>query len=210
MDIILKYELFLDEYNKVAFNYELFNKHQEIFENLFTTEEPLNIKVYQRVANKKFLDRIDNYSISIEWLVNDIKDEKSIIQALFRGKFVAVGQTTLQRNILIFKEVFPLIVARQYAYKTLPGAWYYFIYFRNNGFKFYLPQEFIDERLNGEYKTVDLKQLTPEEFLQYVVPDYYLALSYSRVKRPKAKESVLMNLGREWFNEENQVVTAIE
>lgn len=209
MDIFLKYELYMDECNKVAFNYDLFNKHPEVFENLFA-DEPLDIRVYQRMADKSFLDRNDNYSISVQWLVADIKDNKSILKQLFNGKFTDVNLTELERNILIFKEVFPLIVARQFAYKTLPGAWYWFIYFKNNGFKFYLPQEFIDEKLGGEYKTVDLKKLDPEDFLKYVVPDYYLALSFSRVSRPKDKESVLMSLGREWLNEENQVVTAIE
>ena len=155
----------MDECNKVAFNYDLFNKHPEVFENLFA-DEPLDIRVYQRMADKSFLDRNDNYSISVQWLVADIKDNKSILKQLFNGKFTEVNLTELERNILIFKEVFPLIVARQFAYKTLPGAWYWLIYFKNNGFKFYLPQEFIDEKLGGEYKTVDLKKLAPEDFLK--------------------------------------------
>ena len=209
MDIFLKYELYMDECNKVAFNYDLFNKHPEVFENLFA-DEPLDIRVYQRMADKSFLDRNDNYSISVQWLVNDIKDNKSILKQLFNGKFTDVNLSERDRNILIFKEVFPLIVARQFAYKTLPGAWYYFVYFKNNGFKFYLPQEFINEKFAGEYKTVDLSKLTPEELLKYIVPDYYLALSVSKVYMPKSKDSVLLNISREWINENNQVVNAIE
>ena len=209
MDIFLKYELFMDECYKVAFNYDLFNKHPEILENLFSDEE-LKIRVFQRVADKKFFDRNDNYSVAVQWLVNDIKDNKSILSQLFKNKYLNES-SELERNIRIFKDVFPLIVLRQFAYKTLPGQYYYFEYYRKNGFKFFLPAEFIEKKFGEDYQSIDLKKLTPDEFLEYVVPDYYLALAFANIKKPKAtKEDLLSNLGKEWFNEENQVVSIAE
>ena len=209
MDIFLKYELFMDECNKVAFNDELFNKHPEVLENLFADEE-LKIRVYQRMADKKFFDRNDNYSLAVQWLVNDIKDSKSILSSLYRGKYLNEG-SGLARNVRIFKEIFPLIVLRQFAYKTLPGKVYYLEYYRKNGFKFFLPQKFLEEKFPEDSNTIDLKTLTPEEFLEYVIPDYYLSLAFNNIKKPKAtKEDLLSNLGQEWFNEENQVVNALE
>lgn len=210
MDIFLKYEIFMDECNKVAFNDELFNKHPEVFENLFS-DEPLDIRVYQRIANKKFLDRNDNYSNAVKWLVNDIKDKKSILSKMFKGKYSEGGLSALERNICIFKELFPLLVLRQYAYRTLPGERYYLLYYRKYGFKFYLPEEFLKSKFGEEYKSIDLSTLTSDEFIEYILPDYYLSLSFNNIRMPKAhKEDALSNLGREWFNEENQVVSAVE
>ena len=209
MDIFLKYELYQDECNKIAFNYEYFEKHPEVFENLFVDEE-LDIRVHQRYENKKLFDRNDNYSIPVQWIVNDINDEKSILSQLFKDKFLNENLNELERKIRIFKYIFPILVLRQFAYKTLPGARYRVNYYRDHSFKFFLPQEFIEQRFGEDYETIDLKKLTNDEFIEYVLPEYYLDLAFANIKKPKNKEDILANLGREWFNEENQVVSIAE
>ena len=209
MDIILKYELFYDELNRIKFNEDLFEKHPEEIESLFVDEE-INVKVYQRVANKKFFDRIDNYSIAVQWLVNDIKDKKSILSQFFKDKFLE-EKTALERNIQIFKVIFPLLVLRQFRDPKAYGINYYLEYYRKNGVKFFLPADIILDTYGENYHSIDLRELDKDVFIEFVIPEYYLALAYAGIKKPKAtKEDLLSNLGREWFNEENHIVPAVE
>ena len=44
---------------------------------------------------------------------------------------------------------------------------------------------------------VSYMKLTNDEFIEYILPDYYLSLSYANIKKPKNKEDILANLGRE-------------
>ena len=45
MDIILKYELFYDELNRIKFNEDLFEKHPEEIESLFVDEEEKHVNL---------------------------------------------------------------------------------------------------------------------------------------------------------------------
>ncbi len=209
MDIFLKYELYQNDCYKIVFNYEYFEKHPEVFDDLFADEE-LDVRVHQRYENKKLFDRNDNYSVAVTWIVNDIKDEESILSKLFKDKFLNEDLNEHERRIRIFKYIFPILTLRQFAYKTLPGARYALTYFQDHSFKFFLPKEFLEARFGEKYDTIDIKKLTNDEIIEYILPDYYLSLSYADLKKPKDKEDPLANLGREWLNEDNQVVSVVK
>ena len=208
MDIFLRYELFYDEEDKLTFNEAFFDKQRETLENLFADEE-LDIRVYQRDFEKKLFDRNDNYSAAVSTIVKDIKDPGSVLSYLFKDKFLDKEFSDLDRKILIFKAVFIPLVMRQYHDPEEKGCSYTFNYYKELTFNFFLPISIIATKYKEEFTTIDLGKLSSDEVIEYIVPDYYLTIGYwDRDELRKNKEE-MATLGKEWFNEYNQVVPIV-
>ena len=209
MDIFLKYELFYDEHDRLAFNNAFFYKQRETLEKLFG-DEPLDIRVYQRDHEKKLFDRNDNYSAAVQTIINDIKDPGSVLNRLYKDLYIEEGQSELDRNIRIFREQFILLVMRQYDnFAEQQGAFYALNYYKKYSFKFFLPIKILAEKYQDNVKTIDLSKLTKDEVIEYIVPDYYLAVGYWDRDQLRAKKEEMATLGKEWFNEYNQVVEIV-
>ena len=209
MDIFLKYELYYDENDRLAFNNEFFYKQRETLENLFG-DEPLDIRVYQRNFEKKLFDRNDNYSAAVQTIINDIKDPQSVLNRLYRGLYEEEGQSDLDRKIRIFREQFILLVMRQYDnFAEEQGAFYALNYYKKYEFKFFLPIKLLAEKFKDNIQTIDLSALTNDEIIEHVVPDYYLAVGYWDRDKLRAKKEEMATLGKEWLNEYNQVVNIV-
>lgn len=209
MDIFLKYELFYDENDQVAFNYDLLDRQLDTLMNLFNNDK-LDIRVYQLDAEKRFFDRNDNYSPAVELIVKDLKEKNSILSKLFKDKFVEENQSIEERNIQIFKFLFPLIVLRQYRELNEKHQQYYLNCSKAFGFAFLLPESLIKERYPKEDKKIDLSKLTPDEVIEYIVPEYYLMLGYWDNDPLRKKEDALAKLRKGWLTKKNQVVSIME
>lgn len=208
MDIFLKYELFYDEEDKIAFNEVFFDKQRETLENLFNDEE-LDIRVFQRNFEKRLFDRNDNYSAAVQTIINDIKDPESVLSYLFKNKYLDKDISELDRKILIFKQIFIDLVMRQYRNPDEKGCTYLLNYDNKLEFKFFLPIAIIATKYKEEFTEIDLTQLSTDEVIEYIVPDYYLAIGYWDKDSLRADKEEMVTFGREWFNEYNQIVPIV-
>lgn len=209
MDIFLKYELFYDENDEVAFNEDLLERQLDTLINIFSNDK-LDIRVYQLDSEKRFFDRNDNYSPAVALIVKDLKEKDSLLSKLFKDKFVEEDQSELDRNILIFKYLFPLLVKRQYRVLKEKCNEYYIEYYKNCGFDFVLPQSLVKEKYGDQDKMIDLSLLTPDEFIEYLIPEYYLSLGYWDNDKLRKKDDVMKKLSKSWYNKKNQIVSIIE
>lgn len=208
MDIFLKYELFYDEEDKLAFNEAFFDKQRETLESLFG-EEPLDIRVFQRDFEKRLFDRNDNYSPAVQTIINDIKDPDSVLSFLFKDKYLDKDISELDRKILIFKQVFIILVMRQYRSPEEKGCYYLLNYDNKLEFKFFLPISIIATKYKEEFTEIDLSKLSTDEVIENIVPDYYLAIGYWDKDKLRADKEEMATFGREWFNEYNQIVPIV-
>lgn len=208
MDIFLKYELFYDEEDKIAFNEVFFDKQRETLENLFNEEE-LDIRVFQRNFEKRLFDRNDNYSAAVQTIINDIKDPESVLSYLFKNKYLDKDISELDRKILIFKQIFIDLVMRQYRNPDEKGCTYLLNYDNKLEFKFFLPIAIIATKYKEEFTEIDLTKLSTDEVIEYIVPDYYLAIGYWDKDSLRADKEEMVTFGREWFNEYNQIVPIV-
>ena len=208
MDIFLKYELFYDEEDKLAFNEAFFDKQRETLESLFG-EEPLDIRVFQRDFEKRLFDRNDNYSPAVQTIINDIKDQDSVLSFLFKDKYLDKDISELDRKILIFKQVFIILVMRQYRSPEEKGCYYLLNYDNKLEFKFFLPISIIATKYKEEFTEIDLSKLSTDEVIENIVPDYYLAIGYWDKDKLRADKEEMATFGREWFNEYNQIVPIV-
>lgn len=208
MDIFLKYELFYDEEDKLAFNEAFFDKQRETLESLFG-EEPLDIRVFQRDFEKRLFDRNDNYSPAVQTIINDIKDPDSVLSFLFKDKYLDKDISELDRKILIFKQVFITLVMRQYRSPEEKGCYYLLNYDNKLEFKFFLPISIIATKYKEEFTEIDLSKLSTDEVIENIVPDYYLAIGYWDKDKLRADKEEMATFGREWFNEYNQIVPIV-
>ena len=208
MDIFLKYELFYDEEDKIAFNEVFFDKQRETIENLFGEEE-LDIRVFQRNFEKRLFDRNDNYSAAVQTIINDIKDPDSVLSYLFKDKYLEKDISELDRKILIFKQIFIHLVMRQYRNPEEKGCTYLLNYDNKFEFKFFLPISIIATTYKEEFTEIDLSKLSTDEVIEYIVPDYYLAIGYWDKNTLRADKEEMATFGREWFNEYNQIVPIV-
>lgn len=209
MDIFLKYEVYYNEDNELVVNQDLMDHQLDTFINLFTNKH-LDIRVYQLDAHKKFFDMNDNYSEAVRFLVNDIKDNSSFLSFLLKGTFMKEGQSDLERQIAIFKHIFSMMVLRQYRDQELEGKYYFFPYYKNYGFKFFLPQEILDEKYEGKDQEIDLSLLSNDEFLRCIVPDYYLDLGYWDRAPLRDRSEIINKLPKDWGRKKNIIVSLFD
>ena len=194
MEITLNYVIYQTSQGYIYFDKEYFLEQKEVINKILEGND-YNLTVKRWGGNDVYFDVTENYADAIKIIVNDINNVNSVLNKLYKDVFT--DKVEILADVLA-----NLTLGGWTTSKENHTKYFYPIYKRAAGFKFYCPNEYLKEKYQLE---LDIFDLYKEFILRNIVPAYYHEIGWWDRKSLRDNKELMDYLSENWLSEDHSI-----